>query len=46
MTNKAAAVVAALTYETNTKKEDFDLVPGDNLTLNWASANSCHSREI
>src|SRR6266545_2800595 len=35
MTNKATAVVAALTYETNGKKEDFDLTPGDNLTLNW-----------
>ncbi len=35
MTNKATAVVAALTYEINGKKEDFDLTPGDNLTLNW-----------
>lgn len=35
MTNKATAVVAALTYETNGKKEDFDLTPGDNLTLSW-----------
>jgi len=35
MTNKATAVVTALTYETNTKKDDFDLTPGDNLTLNW-----------
>ena len=35
MTNKATAVIAALTYETNGKKEDFDLTPGDNLTLNW-----------
>ncbi len=35
MTNKGIAVVAALTYETNGKKEDFDLTPGDNLTLNW-----------
>jgi len=35
MNNKATAVVAALTYEKNTKKEDFDLVPGDNFTLNW-----------
>jgi hypothetical protein len=35
MTNKGTAVVAALTYETNGKKEDFDLTPGDNLTLNW-----------
>jgi hypothetical protein len=35
MTNKATAVVTALTYETNGKKEGFDLTPGDNLTLNW-----------
>jgi len=34
-TNKATALVAALTYETNGKKEDFDLTPGDNVTLNW-----------
>lgn len=33
--NKGTAVVAALTYETNGKKQDFDLTPGDNLTLNW-----------
>src|SRR6266700_1707073 len=35
MTNKGTAVVSALTYETNGKKEGFDLTPGDNLTLNW-----------
>ena len=35
MINKATAIVAALTYETNSEKEDFDLTPGDNLTLNW-----------
>jgi hypothetical protein len=35
MTNKATAVIAALTYETNGEKDDFDLTPGDNLTLNW-----------
>ena len=28
-------VALALTYETNGRKEDFDLTPGDNLTLNW-----------
>jgi hypothetical protein len=33
--NKGTAVVAALTYEMNGEKEDFDLTPGDNLTLNW-----------
>jgi hypothetical protein len=27
MTNKATAVIAALTYETNGKKADFDLTP-------------------
>jgi hypothetical protein len=35
MTNKATAVVATLTYETNGKKQDFDLTPGDNLSFNW-----------
>jgi len=35
MDNKGTAVVTALTYETNGKKQDFDLTPGDNLTLNW-----------
>ena len=35
MTNKATAVIAALTYETNGKKEDFDLTSGDNLSLSW-----------
>lgn len=35
MTNKATAVVAALTYEYNGKKEDFELKPGQMLTLNW-----------
>lgn len=33
--NKGTAVIAALTYEMNGEKEDFDLTPGDNLTLNW-----------
>jgi len=35
MTNKATAVVAALTYELNGEKQGFDLTPGDNLTLSW-----------
>jgi hypothetical protein len=35
MNNKGTAVIAALTYETNGKKQDFDITPGDNLTLNW-----------
>ena len=33
--HKATAVVAALTYEIHGNKEDFDLTPGQNLTLNW-----------
>jgi hypothetical protein len=35
MDNKGTAVIAALTYEINGKKQGFDLTPGDNLTLNW-----------
>jgi hypothetical protein len=34
-TNKATAVATALTYENHQDKKDFDLEPGDNLTLNW-----------
>ena len=33
--HKATAVTAALTYEIHHNKEDFDLTPGQNLTLNW-----------
>ena len=33
--NKATAVALALTHEVNGKKEDFDITPGQNLTLNW-----------
>jgi len=33
--HKATAVTAGLTYEINSKKEDFDITPGQNLTLNW-----------
>ena len=33
--HKATAVLAALTYEINGKKDGFDLTPGQNLTLNW-----------
>jgi hypothetical protein len=33
--HKATAIVAALTYEIHGNKEDFDLTPGQNLTLNW-----------
>jgi hypothetical protein len=35
MDNKATAVITALTYETHGEKRDFDVTPGDNLTLNW-----------
>ena len=35
MDNKGTAVIAALTYEINAKKQGFDLTPGQNLTLNW-----------
>ena len=33
--NKGTAVATALTYEHHYEKEDFDLTPGRNLTLNW-----------
>jgi hypothetical protein len=33
--NKGTAVLAALTYEINGDKQDFDLTPGQHLTLNW-----------
>jgi hypothetical protein len=33
--HKATAVNAVLTYEIHSDKEDFDLTPGQNLTLNW-----------
>ncbi len=33
--HKATAVAFALTHEINTNKRDFDLVPGQVLTLNW-----------
>ena len=33
--SKGTAVGLALTHEVNTKKEDFALTPGQNLTLNW-----------
>ena len=33
--DKATALVGAVTYELHGKKEDFDLRPGDNLTINW-----------
>jgi hypothetical protein len=35
MDNKGTAVIAVLTYETNGKKRDFNVTPGDNLTFNW-----------
>jgi hypothetical protein len=33
--NRATAVSAASTYEINQQKEDFDMTPGQVLTLNW-----------
>ena len=33
-THKATAVTAALTYQIHTNKYDFDLTPGQRLTLN------------
>ncbi len=33
--DKRMAVATALTYEIHGEKDDFDLTPGDNLTLNW-----------
>ena len=33
--DRRMAVAGALTYEANGKKEDFDLTPGDIVTLNW-----------
>jgi hypothetical protein len=35
MDNKGTAIVNALTFETNSKKEGFDLTPGDALTYSW-----------
>ena len=35
MENKATAFTVASTYEINSEKEDFDLTPGNTLTLNW-----------
>ena len=33
--DKRMAVMTALTYEINQKNEDFDVTPGQTLTLNW-----------
>jgi len=33
--DRRMAVASALTYEIHGEKEDFDLTPGQNLTLNW-----------
>ena len=33
--NKGTAIGLGLTHEINTKKADFDLTPGQNLSLNW-----------
>jgi hypothetical protein len=34
-TNQATAFMATLTYETCDKKQDFDVTPGDFLSVNW-----------
>ena len=33
--NKATAIAGALTYEIHEEKQQFDITPGQNLTLNW-----------
>ena len=33
--NKGTAVTGVVTYEHHSDKEDFDLQPGENITLNW-----------
>lgn len=33
--NKGTAIVGAVTYEYHWKKEDFDLQPGQDVTINW-----------
>jgi hypothetical protein len=33
--NKGTAITGVVTYEHHADKEDFDLQPGDNITLNW-----------
>jgi hypothetical protein len=35
LAGKGTAVVLALTYEINQKKEDFDIRPGSHLSVNW-----------
>jgi hypothetical protein len=35
MDNKGTAAILALTYENHDKKKDFNVTPGENLTLNW-----------
>jgi hypothetical protein len=36
--NRATAVTAAVTYEFNQEKRDFDLRPGQTVTLNWGAS--------
>jgi len=45
MENKGTALISALTYETNGKKQGFDLTPGDNLTLTWGASQFLPLRE-
>lgn len=35
--DKRTAIAAALTWEIHGKKQDFDLTPGQNLSLNWGA---------
>jgi len=37
-TNKATALGLALAHEVNFKKEDFDITPGQYLTINWGAS--------
>jgi hypothetical protein len=43
--DRRMAVAGALTYEINDEKEDFDLTPGDVLSLNWGISQYLPLRE-
>jgi hypothetical protein len=43
--DRRMAVVAALTYEINEEKDDFDLTPGEALSLNWGVSQYLPLRE-
>ena len=44
-TDRRMAAAGALTYETHGEKDDFDLTPGDVLTLNWGVSQYLPLRE-